>query len=127
VVYAAVYRLERSGSTGEQGEVTPYALVLEETSLGEKGKALDVVESTAPADMGGVGVMVLGKAISIFCGGDPEVSVVGVCGKAATYGVLIFSLGPRGSAGVLREKLCRVLMAVRGSACTGVDLSMAVA
>lgn len=128
MVYAAVYRLERSGSTGEQGEATPYALALEERSLGEKGKALDVVESTAPADMGGVGVMVLGKAMSIFCGGDdPEASVVGVCGKAATYGVLILSLGPRGSAGVLREKLCRVLMAVRGSGCTGVDLSMAVA
>lgn len=70
--------------------------------------------------------MVLGKAISICCGGEPEVSVVGVSGNAATYGVLILSLGPR-STGVLREKFCRVLMAVRGSAWTGVDLSMAVA
>jgi hypothetical protein len=84
--------------------------------MGEKEKAFGPLGSTAPADMGGVGVMVLGKAISICCGGEPEVSVVGVSGNAATYGVLILNLGPRGSTGVLREKFCRVLIAVRGSA-----------
>lgn len=127
MVYSEVNRLDRRGSTGEHGEVTAYALVLEEISIGEKEKAFGPLGSTAPADMGGVGVIVLGKAISICCGGEPEVSVVGVSGNAATYGVLILSLGPRGSLGVLREKLCRVLIAVRGSAWTGVDLSMAVA
>jgi hypothetical protein len=122
-----VCRLERKGSTGEQGEATEYPLVLEERSLGEKEKALGPLGSTAPADMGGVGVMVLGKTISICCGGEPDVSVVGVSGNAATYGVLILSLGPRASTGVFSERHCRVLMAVRGSGWTGVDLSMAVA
>lgn len=124
-------RLERRGSTGEQGEATVYPLALEERSLGEKEKALGPLESTAPADMGGVGVMVLGKAISICCGGEPDVSVVGVAGKSATYGVLMgvlsVSLGPRDTTGVFNDRHCSVLMAVRGSAWTGVDLSMAVA
>lgn len=126
-----ICRLERRGSTGEQGEATVYPLALEERSLGEKEKALGPLESTAPADMGGVGVMVLGKAISICCGGEPDVSVVGVAGKSATYGVLIgvlsFSLGPRDTTGVFNDRHCSVLIAVRGSGWTGVDLSMAVA
>lgn len=131
MLYGMICRLERRGSTGEQGDATVYPLAREERSLGEKEKALGPLESTAPADMGGVGVIVLGKAISICCGGEPDVSVVGVAGKSATYGVFIgvlsFSLGPRDTTGVFSERHCRVLMAVRGSAWTGVDLSMAVA
>lgn len=84
MLYRLICRLERRGSTGEQGEDRVYPLALEERSFGEKEKALGPLESTAPADMGGVGVMVLGKAISIRSGGEPDVSVVGVAGKSAT-------------------------------------------
>ena len=50
-------------------------------SMGEKEKMAVAADSTGPADIGGVAVMVLGKDSSMATGGDRGWAVSGVSGR----------------------------------------------
>lgn len=92
-----------------------------------KGNGL-TLESMAPADMGGVAVIVLGKMIVAACwAGDIGLALRGVSGRLAVKGVAIRRLFLSSEArSVSSLRGCLTLIAVMGVACTGVDRSMAV-